>query len=506
MSRSRIALAAVATAVALQARPAAHIGSPDVFVDGQAGPYRLYVTVRPPHAIPGIADVDILATSDDVRDVRIVPLPLTGPGAQFAPVTDRAARSPDDPRLFTGHLWLMTAGAWQVRVTIAGDRGTGTLSVPVPTLPQSTLEMSAGLRATLFVLMFLLAAGFVGIASAMAREARLAPRDPLDRRARVRGWMAGAAAAVVVAGIVFLGNMWWTVEASNYARYVYKPLHATPAVTPDGRLRLDLRDPGWIASRRLDDFVPDHGHLMHLFIVSHALDGLWHLHPDEIATGAFEHKLPDMPQGRYELFADLVHATGVSETVTGELDTPPIRGTALSGDDSAWSETTVRLKPDATDVTPPPVRLKPDTTEKTAAAAPVVSGFSRTADGGRIVWVRDAQPLVPKRLTLFTFRVEDAAGRPAEDLELYMGMPGHAIFVRRDRQVFAHVHPSGSAPMAAMEIAMPSGGDPHAHHGAALPATVSFPYGFPEPGDYRIFVQVKRGGAVVTGVFDARVD
>ncbi len=120
------------------------------------------------------------------------------------------------------------------------------------------------------------------------------------------------------------------------------------------------------------------------------------------------------------------------------------------------------------------------------------------------MWVRDDSALVAKRLTLFTFRVDDAKGQPMQDLELYMGMPGHAVFFRRDRRVFAHVHPSGSAPMAAMNIAMPSATQ-HAGHETASPSTVSFPYGFPEPGAYRIFVQVKRAGRVITGAFDADV-
>jgi hypothetical protein len=88
-----------------------------------------------------------------------------------------------------------------------------------------------------------------------------------------------------------------------------------------------------------------------------------------------------------------------------------------------------------------------------------------------------------------------------------MGMLGHAAFVSVDRSVFAHVHPSGSVPMPAIELAQPE--NPHAGHmtmQSGLPAEASFPYGFPKPGAYRIFVQMKRAGAIVTGVFDAQVE
>ena len=119
----RIAIALTLAAALLPHVVAAHIGSPDVFLDGMAGPYRALVTVRPPYAIPGVADVEVLVMASDVTRVRIVPLPLTGRGAAFAPVPDVAERSAADPRLFVGHLWMMTAGAWQVRVTIAGAQG-----------------------------------------------------------------------------------------------------------------------------------------------------------------------------------------------------------------------------------------------------------------------------------------------------------------------------------------------------------------------------------------------
>jgi hypothetical protein len=91
-------------------------------------------------------------------------------------------------------------------------------------------------------------------------------------------------------------------------------------------------------------------------------------------------------------------------------------------------------------------------------------------------------------------------------MQLYMGMMGHAAFVAADGSVFAHVHPSGSAPMAALALA--GAINPHAEHMTmdGGPAEVSFPYGFPKPGTYRIFVQMKRGGQVLTGAFTTKVE
>jgi hypothetical protein len=58
--------------------------------------------------------------------------------------------------------------------------------------------------------------------------------------------------------------------------------------------------------------------------------------------------------------------------------------------------------------------------------------------------------------------------------------------------------------MAAMMLAegMPAG----MQMAEGVSNTVSFPYGFPTAGQYRIFVQMKHGETVETGVFDATVE
>ena len=83
--------ALLALALLLARQLPAHVGSPDVFYEGAAGPYRLLVTIRPPVIVPGVAEIEIRSATPGVAAMRIVPLPLTGAGAKFAP--DRRHRA-----------------------------------------------------------------------------------------------------------------------------------------------------------------------------------------------------------------------------------------------------------------------------------------------------------------------------------------------------------------------------------------------------------------------------
>jgi hypothetical protein len=433
--------------------------------------------------VPGVAEVEIRSASPDVREIHIVPLRLGISGQQFPPVPDLAQPSKDDPQFYTGALWLMVVGSWQVRIDVDGARGKGRLSVPVPALSTRVLAMQKTVAGILLALGLVLAVGIVSIAGACAREAVVEPGKQPDAQQVRRGRVAMATAAVGVAGVVWFGGQWWGSAESDYMRMIVKPLVLRPQVQ-GSRITLSLQDPSWMR-RRADDLLPDHGHLMHLYMLRlPGMDLVWHVHPEPDSTGGFTQQLPPMPAGRYALFGDVVHADGLAETATAEIELPAIDGQPLSGDDAAGDG--------------PPI----DEADYNRSVAPLPGGY-------RMVWDRSGEtaPWHARRPYLFRFRVEDGAGKPASDMELYMGMLGHAAFVRSDRSVFAHVHPSGSVPMAALALTQPE--NPHAGHmtmAAGLPAEVSFPYGFPKPGGYRIYVQVKRGGAILIGVFDARVE
>ena len=480
----------------------AHVGSPDVYFQGNAGPYHLVVMVRTPQMIPGVAEIEIRSDTPGIREAKIVPLYIVGEGSKYPPPPDVLNPVTGDPQFFAGKLWLMASGSWQVRIEADGDKGSGSVAVPVPAFARNTLAMQRGLGILLFGLMLLLVVAIVSIVGAAKREGGLKAGEQPTPRQKVAARLVMGATLVIVAGILALGNMWWNVSAASRAdQMIYVAPKLGVKLDPAGRVNLEIGESKW-HSRRAEvvgtALIPDHGHLMHLFLVrAPAMDRFYHLHPDRTGAMTFDEYLPPMASGHYKMFADIVRASGFPDTLVAEVDVPELTGKPLAGDDAEASAS----------------GLAGDARSSTVASL---------LNGARMIWERGSAPLVSDRLLWFKFRVEDADGRPAMDLEPYMGMAGHAEFIRSDFSVFAHVHPDGSIPMAAFNLAeatLSSTTSPNQPAAPEMPgmamsgmssshasAEVSFPYGFPKPGLYRIFVQVKRGGKIETGVFDASVN
>lgn len=482
MTAGRLGRAAGLAAAVLAA--SAHVGSNDTVYEGAAGPYGIRVVVRAPGVVPGLAQITVrLLSGGPVQRVTVLPVRWDA-GTQGAPPPDVAEPVPGEPTLRSASLWLMTSGSYSVHVTVAGAAGAGTAIVPVQVVATRRLALQRPLGIALLGLGAFLFVGALTIIGAAVRESVLTPGEQPDRRRVRRGRVAVATGGVVLAGLLYLGRAWWNAVDAEYRRNLYRPLASATSVRvePGHRaLRFEITDSAWRA-RRVTPLIPDHGKLMHLFLVREDLGAMAHLHPVALDSNAFDTALPAVPPGRYRVYADIVHESGFARTLTDTVDLPPGPGRQLDPDDAFWAEA------DAT-------------------VGPAV-----------ITWASRGEPLAAGRDAALRFVVHGRDGAPAV-VEPYMGMAGHAVVTRDDGSVFAHLHPLGTISWASqMAFALRTPADSQwgtlgrrltaarPPHAMGVPGgVVTFPYVFPAPGRYRIWVQVKRNGRIFTAAFDATV-
>jgi hypothetical protein len=193
--------------------------------------------------------------------------------------------------------------------------------------------------------------------------------------------------------------------------------------------------------------------------------------------------LPRLPPGRYRVYGDIVHESGYAQTLVSSVE--------LTGADGASGAAA------ATDAD--------DSWFSGGGTAEAAAATFDLGDGTHLEWQRGDQPLVAGVERDLRFVLRDAAGA-AVTVEPYMGMAAHLVVTSRDGSVFAHLHPSGSVSMAAMQrFAGDATAEPHAGHDIPIESAVAVPYAFPTAGPFRIFVQVKRGGQVKTAAFDVDI-
>jgi hypothetical protein len=469
----------------------AHVGSPDTFFTGQAGPYPVRVSVRLPGVIPGRAQISIRvagATADSIERVTFQAVQWNL-GVEGAPPPDVGTRVAGDPELFTAELWFMAPTSYRVLVVVQGRSGEGTAVVPVMAIATAQRQMPRSLGMLLSALGLFLVVGLLTIIGAAVRESVVPPGELPDPKRRRRARIVVACWAVVLTLAVIGGRAWWNAEALAYGESVlFRPFASNASVTDvNGHrtLTLSIDDRRWPPQgnvlTRYNALMPEHGKLMHMFLIREpGLDAFAHVHPvARPSASAFDVELPSLPAGRYRVYGDIVHESGYAQTLiaTAELGGPPAAdGPSTADPDDSWFAG--------------------------AAVAESETAAFKAADGTTIIWQR-GEPIVAGKERLLTFVARDPAGAPAA-LTPYMGMLGHVAIARSDGDVFAHLHPFGSVSMAALQK-FTKADRPHAHQAAASGDGLSVPYAFPKAGRYRIWVQIKRDGQILSAAFDVNV-
>lgn len=517
----------------------AHIGSPNIILEGRCGAHPVRVVIRPPPVIPGIAEISIKVEGPGIRRVTALPV-FWQTGKKGAPPPDVAKLIPGETNRYSAELWLMAPGAYSVHVRVEADDGAGEVIVPVNAVATIRRDMPVAMGiilSTMGILLFLLAVRLTGAAFS---QALMEPGASPTPGARVAAWVGGGLALLVIAGGVTGGKLWWDQVDRDYRNNrLYKPVPVTADVRTEREvdvLRLHVDNSGR-NGRFWTPLIPDHGKLMHLFLLREPEQDIFaHLHPVQRNSTTFECVVPPVPPGRYAIIADVTHESGFAQTLTAEVEVKQpgsLFAYSLPRTNSVASAKGTPADPfcstPVANVANTNWYMAPDPDDSwhigKQAASPAAGARdamkSCPLDGGfTMIWEAGA-PLAVGREVSLKVRVLAPDGSPAK-LEPYIGMFGHAAVRRDDGKVFAHLHPVGTISMASQHAfekreqqaasTKVAGGavsntpamatpKPHAQ---GLAESAAFPYEFPQPGAYRIWVQVKVAGRPLTGVFDAK--
>lgn len=529
----------------------AHVGSSGVLLQGQAGPYKVLIDITPPEVIPGTARITVFVENGD--PLKVLARPITYRfGSQGAPSADEIHAVPGQPGQFQGVVWLMQSGSSSVQIEISGKDGKGEFIVPVVAVSTAQTVMPKGLGfglSLLGILLFLLMITAIG---ASVSDGLLRPGEVLSSKQKRKRWMNMGIATVVCALILFGGSSWWNSWAARYNRNIYKALKGNSSISnADGQriFQLKIDTTGWQEKKRgamLSTLIPDHGKLMHVFLVrTPGLDAFAHIHPERKDSTTFQAYLPNLPAGKYLMYADVVQYSGFAETIVDTLEIPEHVAKGAEIKKTAEEDTYV-----VTDAINSPGKIPLDENVVICGKPGTKTVFK---DSSYAIWEgKPDKPLEAGKPYLLNFEIFNPDGTPTFP-EPYLGMMGHVAVLRSDGSVYIHLHPSGTFAMAAEQTlknrltdttkimqrpspvifrdsidrylaklkAMPTiereellmtemgmykpnetGGMNAMDHSNRI----SFPYSFPKSGRYRIFLQVKRNGQVLTGAFDVRVN
>ena len=208
---------------------------------------------------------------------------------------------------------------------------------------------------------------------------------------------------------------------------------------------------------------------MHLLVVSKDLAEFYHVHPEQSADGSYrvEHTFPN--GGEYKLYADFTPKDAVQ--VVEQVD------------------------------------IKVSGAERAKVPLVADAKLEKTVDNLRVVMKPDGEIKAANELMLNFAAFDAASGKPATDLQNYLGELAHFVIISEDMKDFVHAHPMSKGEHDKSGKIDDHKADGHKHstmEGAVTKPSaseVAAHTAFPRAGLYKVWAQFQRGGKVITVPF-----
>ena len=473
----------------------ADIGHLNSIFEGTAGDIPIRVIIKTPGVVPGLADINIRIFGENVDKVTAQPI-FWKAGIEGAPPADIAEPVKGETNLYSTQLWLMDFGSYNVNIKLYENDDVHEVNVPVNSLAMDIKEMDPLFSTVLWLLMLLLIAGAVNIITISYRESTLHPDDIPDHTRVSRSYRVLLLSLLIVLLIIKIGHSWWLDVENLYADNLFQSLQTEVEIVNiqnQNILNVTITDPA-IAEGRMPEIIPDHGKIIHMYLVKDDLSVLSHIHPSRNTKNkhVFEVLMPPVSRGSYTVYMDITYETGLTETVQSpieyldQIEVMENGNVPIRDPDDSWTHANMQHK---------------------------------------IIWLNEKADYRLEEEIKLEFQAFDSKLVPTK-LEPYIQMGGHGALISPENNVFIHFHPIGTISMASQQVFdkqqeltgyLESG---ICYYGLPIDTTKTYSEGiqsnigrvtFPplsldKAGEYYMWVQVKTEGEVVTERFKFRVE
>tara|TARA_Y100001970_G_C14221341_1_gene852881 strand:+ start:1220 stop:2701 length:1482 start_codon:yes stop_codon:yes gene_type:complete len=474
------------------------IGHYNFTFEGKVFNNTIRALVKPPGVVPGVAMITINTFDQSIDSIKIQPIkwqaeirsyPYLKAGPQGAPPSEMMNKLEDLGNFFEGELWLMDFGAYNINVELFQNNSVEIINIPINSIATEIKPMSFKTSFILFCFMLLLLFGATNIITIAFRESTIDYNKTISSKKIKESRFIMLASFCFLLFILYFGNEWWIYTEKSYRENLYVPMDNKVEIINNNQqniLQVFFTDELWL-NGMIPNLMPDHGKIMHLYLIHEDHSQLCHLHPQRnpYNNNLFEVVLPNIKYGIYYLYMDITLESGFSTTLTNQINFNPnnIKNTKynhlISDKDDSY-----------------------------------ISQFPKY----QLKWINKKNTFYRNEDINLSFQTQTIDGNPSR-IEPYIQMGGHGAILKNDHSIFIHIHPIGTISMASQELynknyEIESSGI--CYFGDTVDSITSYfedqnsfvtfpPINLDKLGEYTMWIQAKSGGEIITQQFDFKI-